>query len=104
MQTEEEVEGWYDEEKKKALEALIEASGSKKESTAKAEANYKARLNKIFEKCTALKMKLIGDETAKVKLQAKQKIKRGLDPSQIQGESGQQQSALPGILRKLMRR
>ncbi|HLD96798.1 MAG TPA: hypothetical protein VI934_00465 [Candidatus Nanoarchaeia archaeon] len=103
MQTEEEVEGWYEEEKKKALDALVESSG-KKEDANKAEMNYKARLNKTFEKYMELKLKLIGDETAKAKLQAKQKIKRGINPSEPQEESGQQQSALSGIFRKLIRR
>ena len=58
MKTEEEIENWYDEEKKRLLEKML-AAIEKKQEREEAEQEYKKGLNKLFEEYKKLSIGII---------------------------------------------
>ena len=74
MNTEEEVEALYDEEKKKLLEIYLFALEAKKNQE-EAEKQYTKDLNTLFETYKRLKLEAIADATKKAKLAAYKKAK-----------------------------
>lgn len=75
MRTEEEVESWYEEEKKKSIEKFL-AVLEKKGGGEKAEQGYKKDLNTLFEKYKKLKLEAISVQTKKAKTEAVKKAKQ----------------------------